>query len=108
MSSRQERTIFYKASLNQAFAMGTNGKIVNKEKGLAVEQREYNDCSDILTTREKEILRYIPKGHLSKEIADILGISLNTVNRHRQNILKKMNANNSFEAIKIAEAMNIL
>lgn len=98
----------YKSSLNQEITGGINGNIINKEKGVAVEHKEYNDCSDILSSREKEVLRYIKKGNLSKDIAGILSISVNTVNRHRQNILIKLNANNSFEAIKIAKAMDIL
>lgn len=42
----------------------------------------------ILSEREKEILRCIRKGLSSKEIAATLYISVNTVNRHRQNILE--------------------
>lgn len=98
----------YKTSLNQTLINGINGKIVNKETGLTIEYKEYNDCSELLSSREKEILRHIQKGYLSKEIADILEISQNTVNRHRQNILKKIGVNNSFEAIKIADAMDLL
>ena len=41
---------------------------------------------NILSEREKEILRCIRKGLSSKEIAAALYISVNTVNRHRQNI----------------------
>lgn len=98
----------YNTSLNQAFSNGINGKIVNKEMGIAIEYKEYNDCSELLSPREKEVLSYIQKGCLSKEIANILEISQNTVNRHRQNILRKIGVNNSFEAIKIADAMDLL
>ena len=101
-------TCLYKTSLNQTLTEGINGKILDKEKGLAVEHKKYNDCSDLLSLREKEVLSCIQKGYLSKEIAGILGISQNTVNRHRQNILQKTGVNNSFEAIKIAEAMDLL
>lgn len=62
----------------------------------------------ILTDREKEILLLIKSGKASKQIADILGISINTVNRHRQNILEKLSVANSIEAITAAESMRLL
>ncbi|TFD92820.1 hypothetical protein E2605_18450 [Dysgonomonas capnocytophagoides] len=61
-----------------------------------------------LTSREKEILGLIQQGFLSKEIADKLSISINTVNIHRQNILHKMNVDNSLEAINHARTHGIL
>lgn len=33
---------------------------------------------------------------------------MNTVNRHRQNILEKLNVTNSIEEVKTAEALNLL
>lgn len=66
------------------------------------------DYSNILSPREKEILKYIAKGHLSKEIAQMLSISINTVNRHRQNILQKLHSGNSFEAYKRAAELGLI
>lgn len=61
-----------------------------------------------LTSREKEILGFIQQGLLSKEIADKLSISVNTVNIHRQNILQKMQVNNSLEAVGKGRKSGIL
>ena len=61
-----------------------------------------------LSNREKEILRLIRQGLLSKEIACLLRISIYTVNNHRKNILSKLNANNVMEAIHIVENLGIL
>ena len=44
----------------------------------------------ILSTREMEVLVLIVKGHINKEIADVLGISLTTVISHRKNIMDKL------------------
>ena len=63
---------------------------------------------NILSEREKEILRCIRKGLSSKEIAATLYISVNTVNRHRQNILEKLSVSNSIEACRAAELMKLL
>jgi len=43
-----------------------------------------------LSEREKEVLAYMVKGMLNKEIAEILDISLNTVIFHRNNICEKL------------------
>ena len=55
-----------------------------------------------LTKREKEVLSLIASGLISKEIADKLYISVNTVNTHRQRIIEKLNVNNTYEAIRYA------
>jgi DNA-binding NarL/FixJ family response regulator len=62
----------------------------------------------MLTAREKEILKLISKGLISKEIADKLYISVNTVNTHRQKILEKLKAGNAIEAIKYATERGLL
>lgn len=66
------------------------------------------DRDTILTSRETEILQKISKGLLSKEISDLLDLSVHTVNTHRQHILAKLNVNNSIEAVKYATALGIL
>lgn len=68
----------------------------------------YLDGEPILSKREIEILRLIEMGLLSKEISEKLSISINTVSKHRQRILEKLNVNSSIEAIKYANAMGVL
>jgi DNA-binding NarL/FixJ family response regulator len=46
---------------------------------------------DTLTHREREILKLIGEGHKNKEIADYLFISPNTVEKHRSNLMEKLN-----------------
>jgi DNA-binding NarL/FixJ family response regulator len=43
-----------------------------------------------LSPRETEVVKLIAEGHTSREIAEILSISVNTVERHRQNVLEKL------------------
>jgi DNA-binding NarL/FixJ family response regulator len=45
---------------------------------------------DKLTKREREILKLIAEGHKNKEIADYLCISVKTVEKHRANLMKKL------------------
>jgi DNA-binding CsgD family transcriptional regulator len=54
-----------------------------------------------LTKKEKEIAKMILDGKESKQIGEALNISINTVGTHRKNILKKVNARNMGEMIKI-------
>jgi transcriptional regulator, luxR family len=61
-----------------------------------------------LTPREKEILTLASQGFSSKEIAEKLFISTYTVNRHRQNIREKFNAESLIEAIDIARRKGVL
>ena len=49
-----------------------------------------NGSSDILTPREQEVVKLIAEGLTSKEIAEVLVISENTVERHRSNVLDKL------------------
>ncbi len=65
---------------------------------LAKEEEPY----DRLTPREREILKLIAEGHISREIADILFISLKTVLGHRTKIMEKLGLHNRTELIKYA------
>ncbi len=60
-----------------------------------------------LTPREMEILQLIRQGYLSKEIADQLGRSPYTIHNHRKQILAKLHANNSHEAIHHATQIGL-
>jgi DNA-binding NarL/FixJ family response regulator len=57
---------------------------------------------DILTPRELEVLKLIAEAHTSKEIADMLFISIKTVERHRQNILDKLGMSDRVELTRYA------
>ncbi|WP_439504318.1 response regulator transcription factor [Sediminibacterium sp.] len=52
-----------------------------------------------LTGREKEVLFYLCKGFLNKEISIQLNISEDTVKKHNKNIFKKIGVRNRAEAI---------
>jgi len=60
--------------------------ISNKLADLAYQKGK----SDPLTKREKEVAKLLAEGKSSKEIAELLYISIYTVRRHRDNIMKKL------------------
>jgi two-component system response regulator NreC len=64
--------------------------------------RAEGDSYDQLTAREREILKLIAEGHTSRQIADMLFLSLKTVQGHRLKIMEKLNLHNRTELIKFA------
>ena len=55
-----------------------------------------------LTDRQKEILQLITEGHLTKEIADILCISVRTVERHKYNMMQELKLKTTADLVKYA------
>ncbi len=60
------------------------------------------DLYEALTTREKEVLKLIAEGRTSREIAEILGISIKTAVGHRTHIMEKLDLHNRADLIKFA------
>ena len=58
-----------------------------------------SDAHSPLTVREIEVIRFLAKGFLYKEIADRMGISFSTVHRVQHKIFVKLHASNRTEAI---------
>ena len=57
---------------------------------------------ETLTNRQIEVLKLVAEGLTSKEIAELLSISIRTVEHHRANLLKKLNLKNTADLIKHA------
>jgi len=60
------------------------------------------DPYDLLTDREKQVLRLVAEGHSNKEIADILGISVKTAMSHREHVMEKLDLHSRTDLIKFA------
>ncbi len=74
-------------------------------------QREVADqpeTADLLTPREREVLTLIAEGLTNREIAEALVISVKTVDRHRENIMHKLNLHNRVELVKYAIAKGLI
>lgn len=61
-----------------------------------------------LSIREKEILRLLAGGMTNKDISESLCISINTVETHRKNIMKKLNLHNLSDIIKYTMVHGLL
>lgn len=98
----------YDLSKSQHDRKGITPAITNLYTGETDSLNFQERKARLLTSREKEILSMIREGKSSKMIADRLQISVNTVNRHRQNIIEKLDVANSYEAITAAVSMQLI
>jgi len=69
-------------------------KTIVKDYLFATRQRKGFPTLQNLTPRELEVVKFIFDGRKSREIADILSISIKTVDKHRSNILQKIGIHN--------------
>jgi two-component system response regulator NreC len=67
-----------------------------------------NDTADGLSQRESEVLQLIAEGYTNKQIAEILCISIKTVQSHRSNLMVKLNLHDRGELIKYAIQKKII
>ena len=66
------------------------------------------EINDILTPREQEVLVLIAEGLANTEIAEKLVISIKTVDRHRENIMGKLNLHSRIDLVKYALRMGLI
>lgn len=67
-------------------------------------QRVPNGSRARLTRREQEVLSELRRGRTNKEIAQRLGVSTTTINKHVGHVLKKLNARSRSQAMAIVSA----
>jgi DNA-binding CsgD family transcriptional regulator len=71
----------------------------NEYETLFYENVSSQKLLDIVSNRERDIIRLIITKNTSEAIAEKLNISIHTVNTHRRNILKKINIDSTYELI---------
>ena len=85
----------------------TAEKLTNRTDDICASEVN-EEAYDKLTGREKTILYMVAEGYCSKEIAKHLSISINTVNNHRANIMKKLNIHDAVGLTKYAINLGLL
>lgn len=70
--------------------------------------KKFETTQDIISLREKEVLRLIAKGYSSKEIADQLFITQNTVERHRKNMIARTGAKDTTALVHICKRVGVI
>jgi len=92
----------------EANALNNLGRKLNRvfEENLFISQnyRKFN----LLTTREKEIIRLIALDKSTQDISDLLFISTHTVNNHRKNILNKLEITCISQLVRFAMSFDMV
>lgn len=89
----------YRAYLGERVFSKSILRVLDKPLSFETE----TDSSNVsITKRESEILSYIAMGKTSKEIADILGLSVRTVQNHRANIMQKLGISSAAGLVRFA------
>ena len=77
-------------------------RVLRQFQDMASMGRTLEDITTPLTPKEVQILTHIAEGNSNKRIANILGISEQTIKNHVSAILRKLNANDRAHAVFIA------
>jgi two-component system response regulator NreC len=92
-----------KVYVHPSIASGVVDGYLGIQKG-----EQFEDPYELLTDREKQVLKLIAEGHTHKEAADILNISVKTVIAHQTNISEKLKIHSRAGLIKFAIQKGII
>jgi two-component system response regulator NreC len=83
-------------------------RILKEDYMHQLEEMGAEDSYELLTTREREVLQLVAEGKSNKEVANLLNLSLYTVETHRTHILQKLNLHSVPELILYAVRKGII
>lgn len=83
------------------FSADVQSRLVINRDGATITESKKSRLST-LSTRELEVLRYIAKGHSLKEMAELMNLSVKTIDNHNANIKQKLNVNDRVKLANIA------
>ena len=86
----------------KAFFSPVVSKVLADDYLRQLRQRGVEDPYDLLTARERELLQLIVELKSTREIADLLALSAHTVDKHRGNLMQKLNVHSIPELILYA------
>lgn len=70
--------------------------------------KEVEDNLALLTDREREVLQLIAEGKTNKDVANLLNVSINTVETHRKHVMEKLDLHNTAELVRFAVRKKIV
>ncbi|MBN2619676.1 response regulator transcription factor [candidate division WOR-3 bacterium] len=92
--------------ISSSFSSEILQKLIQTQKQKVKKKR--TPIFEELTNREREILKLLAEGYSNKKTADILGISVRTVEHHRLRIMQKNKLKNTADLIKYAIKTGLL
>ena len=95
-------------SQGRSFLTRKVSRMLQEDYVRQMEQRGVEDSYDLLTGREREILQLVAEGKTNKEVANLLNISITTVETHRTHIPQKLGLHSIPELILYAVRKGII
>jgi len=92
----------------QSFFSPAVRKILKEDYMRQLDEMGAEDTYELLTTREREVLQLVAEGKSNKDVANLLNLSLYTVETHRTHILQKLNLHSVPELILYAVRKGII
>jgi two-component system response regulator NreC len=95
-------------SEGKAFFSPAVSRLLVEDYVRRLQDKDIEDSYELLTSREREILQLIAEGKSNKDVANMLNLSLYTVETHRSNILEKLNLHSVPELILYAVRKGVI
>jgi DNA-binding NarL/FixJ family response regulator len=92
----------------RSFVSRKISRMLQEEYVHQLNLRGLEDSYELLTAREREILQLLAEGRTNKEVANLLNISLTTVETHRGHILQKLSLHSTPDLILYAVRKKIV
>jgi len=95
-------------SAGKAFFSPTVSRMLVEDYVRQLQDKNLDDSSELLTQRERELLQLIAEGKSNKDIANMLNLSVYTVETHRGNMMEKLNLHSVPELILYAVRKGVI
>jgi two-component system, NarL family, response regulator NreC len=95
-------------SVGKSFFSPAVSRILKEDYVRQLDKMDAEDTYELLTNREREVLQLVAEGKSNKEVANLLNLSLYTVETHRTHILQKLNLHSVPELILYAVRKGII
>ena len=96
------------AAAGKSFFSPAVGKVLLEDYMRKLQRTGGEDSYDLLSPREREILQLVAEGNSSKDIANLLDLSVYTVETHRSRIMQKLNLKSVPELILYAVRKGVI
>lgn len=96
------------AAAGKSFFSPAVGKVLLEDYMRKLQRTGAEDSYDLLSAREREILQLVAEGNSSKDIANLLDLSVYTVETHRARIMQKLNLRGIPELILYAVRKGVI
>ncbi|MEL6698403.1 MAG: LuxR family transcriptional regulator, partial [Bacteroidota bacterium] len=104
-----ENTVnIHRRNIHRMLNVNTVTELIAKVYKEGLLQNFISDNIQPISPKERQVLHFLNKDKTSQEISDEMGISVHTVNNHRQSIRKKLRVHNTKDLLDEARKLNLL